>query len=139
MIQTQISEFIEPLKSEMVKIRETVFCDEQGFSREIELDGLDDDCIHVLAKSNDVYVGTGRMQTDGHIGRIAVLKDYRGNKIGSKIIETLIEYARSKKLTRVYLGSQVQAIAFYKNLGFQQYGNIFLEEGVEHIHMELNL
>ena len=137
MIKTQICEFIETFKKEMIYIRETVFCDEQGFSRDIELDGLDDDCVHVLAKFNGHFIGTGRMQKDGHIGRIAVLKDYRGQKIGTQIIKTLINHAKESGLNRVFLGSQIQAISFYESLEFVQYGEVFLEEGVEHIYMEL--
>ena len=117
-------------------IRESVFVDEQGISAEIDFDGLDATAVHALAYLNDNAVGTGRMLADGHIGRIAILKEYRGQKVGSKIVCSFIDEAVKKDYRRVYLGSQKHANGFYQRLGFTAYGEEFIDAGIVHISME---
>ena len=77
MIEVKIVKFENPAKESIQQIRHTVFTVEQGVSPEIEIDGKDHDAIHALIYSNGLAVGTGRILKDGHIGRIAVLKEYR--------------------------------------------------------------
>ena len=73
-------------------IREAVFVHEQNVPVELEWDGLDPDCAHVIAYvDNDEAVATGRLLPDGHIGRIAVLKAWRRHGIGSRVLQSLIE------------------------------------------------
>lgn len=126
-------------KNEITTIRAKVFVEEQNVPKELELDGLDPKCGHVLVKSGSDYVATGRIQSDGHIGRVAVLKDFRGLGLGKEIIKSLIEVAKSKGLGKVYLGAQVTAKGFYSMLGFSEYGCIFVDAGIEHIMMELKI
>lgn len=117
----------------MSAIRFEVFVREQGFAAEIEIDGVDPDCAHVLASTADgVPVGTGRLLPDGHIGRIAVLKAHRGSGVGSRITEKLVELAAGRGFPRVELNSQVHAIAFYERLGFTAIGEVFDEAGAPH-------
>ena len=116
-------------------IRNTVFICEQSIAPEIEFDELDDSAIHVLAY-DDVPIATGRMLSDGHIGRIAVLKEYRSQGIGMKIVESLIHQAVENKYDRVYLGAQKQAIKFYSKLGFTPYGSEFIQANIIHLSME---
>ncbi|HPV81749.1 MAG TPA: GNAT family N-acyltransferase, partial [Nitrospira sp.] len=60
-------------------VRETVFIHEQAVPEELEWDGLDPQCAHVLAWNDQGdAIGTARMQPNGTIGRMAVLKDWRG-------------------------------------------------------------
>lgn len=120
-------------------VREHVFINEQGISPEIEFDGLDDSAIHVLVFSNGLAIGTGRILDDGHIGRIAVLREYRNQGLGSKIVCSLIDEAINRDYKRVYLGAQKQAVNFYRKLGFIQFGEAFLEAGIMHLSMEKNL
>lgn len=120
-------------------VREHVFINEQGISPEIEFDGLDDSAIHVLVFSNGLAIGTGRILDDGHIGRIAVLRQFRNQGLGSKIVRSLIDEAINRGYKRVYLGAQKQAVNFYRKLGFAQFGETFLEAGIMHLSMEKNL
>jgi len=64
------------------QIRNEVFIDEQNVPEDIEIDGLDSGAKHALVFDSDKAIGTGRMLPDGHIGRIAVKKNYRGRGIG---------------------------------------------------------
>ena len=68
-------------------IRYEVFVDEQNVPEELEIDGLDGEAKHVLAFIDRVPIGTGRILIDGHIGRVAVLKNYRGHGIGKLIMK----------------------------------------------------
>jgi len=108
-------------------IRDSVFINEQGIDPKIEFDGFDSSAMHTLVFINDKAIGTGRILSDGHIGRIAVLSEFRGQNIGSKIVNSLIDVARKNSYKRVYLGSQKQAIDFYTKLGFTPFGEEFIE------------
>ena len=123
----------------LLAIRREVFVREQAVPEAIEVDGLDDRCVQILASQGDQPVGAGRMQADGHIGRIAVRKPFRGCGVGSRIMAALIAEARRQGLASVYLGSQTHAQAFYEGLGFVAYGETFVEAGIPHIMMRLTL
>lgn len=120
-------------------VRRAVFTLEQGVDPDLDLDGQDPLAIHALAMANGSAVGTGRMLEDGHIGRVAVMRAFRGRGIGQRIIHCLVAEARAGKLARVFLGAQVHAVPFYKNLGFTPYGSPYEEAGISHIHMALVL
>ena len=131
-IATYDNENIKYIRS----IRDNIFIKEQGIDPKIEFDGLDSSAIHTLVFINDKAIGTGRILIDGHIGRIAVLSEYRGQGIGSKIIKSLIDEAIRSNYKRVYLGSQKQAINFYLKLGFTPFGDEFMEAEILHLSME---
>ena len=101
--------------------QETVFVVEQGVPLELELDGLDPTCHHVLAlDAAGRSVGTARMQPCGHIGRIAVLRPWRNRGVGSRLLAELLEVARRAGLESVELDAQVHAISFYEKHGFER-------------------
>ncbi len=120
---------------EICAIRYNVFVEEQKVPEELEIDGLDDKAKHVLAFVDSVQIGTGRILSDGHIGRVAVLKDYRGLGIGKLIMKDLIKWAQNMNLERVWLSSQWHAHSFYLDLGFVCVGEIYKEAGIDHIKM----
>ena len=117
-------------------IRQTVFTLEQNIDADADLDGLDRHCLHILIEENSTMIATGRMQEDDHIGRLAVLKPYRHIGVGMLILQKIILEAQKIHLQYVYLGAQKQAIGFYESLGFEQYGEEFMEEGIAHILMQ---
>ena len=121
-------------------IRETVFVAEQGVPPEIELDEWDERCEHALAVAADGRaVGTGRLLPDGHVGRMAVLREHRGHGVGSAILGALIDRARSRAMARVVLNAQVQAAPFYARFGFAISGDEFEEAGIPHVEMARDL
>lgn len=132
-------DFEGPHKTAICLIRETVFVQEQGVPAELEYDGLDARAMHVLACVDDRPVGTGRILSDGHIGRIAVLNTHRGQGIGAEIVQALTEQAAAAGHQRVYLGAQLHATGFYERLGFAPYGETFMDACIAHIHMEKHL
>lgn len=120
-------------------VRHDVFVKGQKVPEDIEIDGKDPECFHVLLTISGKPAGTGRMEKDGHIGRIAVLEEYRGMDFGTMIMKELENIALSEGLRKVYLNSQKQAIPFYLKLGYEPEGDYFYEAGIEHIKMHKDL
>ena len=121
-------------------IREKVFMQEQGVSAELEWDGRDESCHHVLALSaNGEAIGCGRITPDGHIGRVAVLPEWRMKHIGTAILELLVDYARTQNYYQVELNAQVQIIPVYKKFGFETVGKEFMDANIPHRKMTLQL
>ena len=124
-------------------IREEVFIREQGVPQELELDEQDEAAMHALAYQNGECVGTARLVNLGNqsmqIGRMAVLAKYRGNGIGKRILEELIQLARTQGASSIILHAQITAIAFYEKLGFVPQGPVYPEAGIPHRNMILTL
>jgi predicted GNAT family N-acyltransferase len=122
----------------LCKIREAVFIREQGVPAELEWDEFDVNCIHVLASDSAANpVGTARLLLDGSIGRMAVLREYRGKRVGTALMHFLLREAESRQIQQVTLNAQAHAIEFYKRFGFQVAGEVFLDAGILHVRMIL--
>lgn len=121
-------------------IRETVFMREQGVPEELEWDGLDPACLHVVAwNDSGTAIGTARLERDGKIGRMAVLKEWRGRGVGRAMLRILLQAAIDRGLTMVELAAQTQAISFYERAGFRAIGEVFMDAGIPHRKMVLDL
>lgn len=120
-------------------IRNRVFTDEQNVDPEIDFDGQDPKAVQAIIYCDNKAVATGRMLEDGHIGRVAVLKEYRSLGFGSKIIEILQNHAIKNNYPRIYLGAQLHAESFYKKLGFERFGQEYIEANIKHIAMQRGL
>lgn len=126
--------------TDAINIRRKVFIEEQQVAEEIEIDGMDPYAIHAVAYVENKAVATGRIIYDGDtykIGRVAVLKEERGKQYGDFIMRMLIDKAFLHGAQEVILGAQLHAVGFYEKLGFEPYGEVFSEAGIEHIHMKL--
>lgn len=121
-------------------VRETVFVLEQHVPPDMEIDDDDPRCVHVLARTADgTPVGSGRMTPEGRIGRMAVLRDWRGRGVGTLLLRTLLERARARRLAGVSLHAQHDAVPFYARYGFTREGAEFEEAGIRHITMRRTL
>jgi predicted GNAT family N-acyltransferase len=121
-------------------VREPVFVVEQNVPIEMEWDELDPRCHHVIARDAEHRpIGTGRLTPERKIGRLAVLKEWRGRGVGDALLQALIEEARHRGWDEVSLHAQVDAIGFYDKWGFQPYGEPFDEAGIRHQSMRLSL
>jgi len=72
---------------------------------------------------------------DGHIGRVSVLKDWRGLRVGDALLRSVIAEAEKAGLTRQMLSAQVHATSFYERLGFRVVSGEYLDAGIPHVDM----
>lgn len=122
------------------EIRTTVFVNEQGFQN--EFDTLDDIAAHiVMFDDNEVPIATCRVfwdtAMDSYIlGRLAVIKKYRGKNIGSVLIKEAEKYVQKKGGKSILLHAQCRVSDFYKKSGFTEFGSIENDEGCPHVWMK---
>ena len=117
----------DQLQQDAKLIRTQVFICEQGIT---EADEWDD---------QDQPIATARLLQNHSVGRVAVVKAYRGQGLGQMIMLEIISYAQKQGLSVLTLSSQVHAISFYEKLGFTVQGNSYDECGISHIEMTMNL
>lgn len=124
-------------------IRTAVFVDEQGVAREAEFDAYDAAATHLLALCADQPVGTmrWRLTTPGKakLERVAVLPHARGKGIGLALVHEALRQLGALDADEAVLHAQTHAAAFYRRLGFVTESEPFLEDGIEHIRMWLDL
>jgi predicted GNAT family N-acyltransferase len=124
----------------LLGIRQQVFVVEQGVPESRERDGLDADCSHVLARdASGQPIGCARLSPDHKIGRMAVMREWRGQGVGMALLRELIARARTLGWSEVKLAAQVSAIGFYEREGFNAYGDVFDDAGLPHRSMSLTL
>ena len=127
-------------KARAFAIRMRVFVREQRVPAAIELDRDDDRAIHFLATSDGKAVGTARVVShhgSAKIGRMAVLKSYRGKGVGKKLLQRAVATAKKLGARTIYLHAQVPVIEFYEKLRFRCVGPVFDEAGIPHRKMIL--
>ena len=118
-------------------VRIPVFVVEQHVDAREEFDEVDPECRHILAIDADGNpIGTGRIDSQGKIGRMAVLAEWRQRGVGRAILLHAVAVAKAQGLTRVFLHAQVSAMGFYAREGFVGYGERFMEAGIEHLSMQ---
>ena len=121
-------------------VRERVFIEEQKVPRELEWDEWDEASDHAVAFDEEGNpIGTARLLPAGRIGRMAVLKEWRGQGVGAALLDAMLDLARSRAMTRAVLNAQIQAAGFYRRFGFSERGGEFEEAGIPHVEMTLEL
>ena len=128
---------------EAIDIRSEVFIKEQGYVH--EFDETDQTADEAVVYCDKIPVATGRMfpkeQAEGTyiIGRIAVLKEYRKQHLGSYLIAKFEEKAKKMQANEIELSAQMQAKPFYERIGYESCGEIYLDEDRPHICMKKKL
>jgi predicted GNAT family N-acyltransferase len=122
-------------------LRRRVFIEEQNVSEAEEVDGLDDDALHLLATVDGVPMGSARILIKGttaKIGRVCVLPEQRGTGLGAAIMRAALEVCKTQgTVNKAILGSQLHALKFYEQLGFEAFGPIYLDAEIEHRDMKI--
>ena len=119
------------------EVREDVFVREQHVPREMEIDDDDPRSVHVLARTRTgAPIGSGRLTPDGRVGRVAVMRDWRGRGVGTMLLQTLLEQARARRLAAVFIHAQCEAVPFWLRHGFTSVGEEFEEAGIPHVAMQ---
>lgn len=126
-----------------IAVRFRVFVEEQGVAHDDEIDGEDDACQHVLALVDGHAVGAARFRKLGDavkIQRVCVLPEQRGTGLGAALIRFVLEQAQGMAgVRRARLSAQVQALDFYRRLGFEAHGPVYDDAGIPHRDMILPL
>ena len=141
--------------ADALALRQRVFVEEQRVPAEEEIDAYDalpdnwdnadevSRALHVLARCGDLPVATGRLLLDyppgenAHVGRVAVLAEFRRQGAGAAIMRALQQAARELGRPGITLAAQLGAIPFYEELGYTAHGEIFLDANIQHRWMTL--
>lgn len=123
------------LQQDAKLIRELVFIQEQNIPEQDEWDDQDPVSQHFVVYDQDRAIATARLLPDHHLGRVAVLPEYRGQGIGRLIMLDMIAYAKSQNHPLLQLSAQTHATSFYEKLGFTVQGDEYDECGIPHIEM----
>jgi predicted GNAT family N-acyltransferase len=120
-------------------LREEVFCGEQGVSLADERDGRDGEAVHLVAVEDAAVLGTCRLlleATTVKLGRMAVARAARGRGLGRALLDEADVQSRALGAERIALAAQLTAQAMYERAGYEPYGDVFLDAGIEHVMME---
>lgn len=121
----------------LIAVREAVFIVEQKVPVELEWDGLDEAAQHLLAFNvAGEAIGCARLLGDGSVGRMAVLKPWRGSGVGAALLKGAIAYYQQRALPVITLSAQVHAIAFYEKFGFKVCSEVYIDAGILHRDMQ---
>jgi predicted GNAT family N-acyltransferase len=119
-------------------LRARVFCDEQGVSREEELDGLDEEALQIVALDESGVIATCRLRDLGaewKLERMAVEARVRGLGVGARLLAGAEDEARARGAEQMVLHAQIRAEPFYAANGYAPEGEWFMDAGIEHIAM----
>lgn len=135
---------------EIVKARYEVFACEQEITCENDFDDKDKECMHLFVVDNkngvDRVVGYCRLLPPGlsyeeaSIGRVLVLKEYRGKGIAKEMmIEAINEIEKNYKVNKITLSAQCYIKGLYKSVGFKEVSEEYEEAGIPHVKMKLGI
>jgi len=124
----------------IARVRRTVFIEEQGVPESLEWEDRDGDCAWFIAEDGQgAIVGIGRLTPEGRVGRMAVLPGWRGRGVGSALLAAALSEAHGRGQRRVELSAQSRAVPFYLRHGFRALGDEYLDAGIPHRTMTLEL
>lgn len=122
-------------ESSLRLIREKVFIEEQEVPKNLEWDGLDKQAIHILGKEGNHPVACARITKNEILGRVAVLKDYRGHGWGDRLIRAAEQYLLKHNKVRLSLNSQANSYFFYFKNGYRFDSEMMWDANIPHLKM----
>ena len=144
MIKTSVKTFNKLTTNELydlLQLRSEVFVVEQDCVYQ-DIDRKDQKALHVLGLKNDKIVAYTRIFKPGDyfeqasIGRVVVKEKERHFKYGYDIMNASIDAIKTHfNQTTIKISAQTYLRKFYKNLGFKQIGEEYLEDGIPHLAM----
>ncbi|MCA9192483.1 MAG: GNAT family N-acetyltransferase [Planctomycetales bacterium] len=136
MMQVFITDF-ETHRGSIRAVRSKVFIEEQGVAPELEMDDRDEKCRHAIVFLAGQAVATGRLDIEkaGKVGRVAVLKEYRKQGLGTAVMGALEKVAQESDLSEIWFHAQESAVSFYLRLGYTIDSERFMEANIPHFRM----
>lgn len=119
--------------------------EEQAVPPELEIDDADGSAIHALVVVAGVPAGTARLLLntplagEAKIGRVAVKSAFRGQGLATQLMRFLEAIARQERQSKITLDAQLPVIPLYEKLGYQAYGPVFDDAGIDHRKMSMTL
>ena len=138
MIQVRRAESPEDVRA-CLRLRWTVFVEEQGVRPSEEVDAHDQVAVHALALIDGVPCGAARFifasPRVAKIQRMAVIDQVRKRGVGRALLAFLEEEARGRGAVRFTLWAQTHARPFYQQAGYTAEGPEFDDAGIPHVLM----
>lgn len=120
-------------------VRTVVFIEEQFVTPEFEWDEIDANAVHVLAMAENQPIACLRIIDYTKIGRMAVLKAWRGKGVGMALLQEAIKICQQHGIKKVKLSAQTHAVGFYEKAGFIQTSDEYCDVDIPHVDMQLDL
>lgn len=107
-----------------------------------DCDDRDKDSYHIYLKEEERVVAYLRIVDKGisydeiSLGRVMVLDSHRGRGLGRELMGFAISFIRNElKEDEIKISAQEYLIDFYESLGFEKYGDTYLEVEIPHVKM----
>ena len=126
-------------ESHLRAVRTPVFIVEQLVTPEFEWDELDASAVHLLATLDNEAIACLRIIDYHKIGRMAVLKEYRGMGLGAALLLEAVKICQAHGSKQIYLSAQTHAIGFYQGCGFKVTSEVYQDVHIPHVDMQLEL
>jgi len=124
--------------TQLKAVRQQVFVIEQQVPTDLEWDELDEAAQHLLALNHvGEPIGCARLLANGSIGRMAVLKAWRGRGIGTALLNRAVAIHQQQGAQTIQLSAQMHAIPFYAKAGFVVCSQPYLDANIMHVDMRL--
>ena len=120
-------------------VRTPVFIQEQLVTPEFEWDNIDATAVHVLATLNNEAIACLRIIDYHKIGRMAVLKQYRGNGLGAALLLAAVAICKTHGAQQITLSAQTHAIPFYEKCGFKVSSAVYQDLHIPHVDMRMEI
>lgn len=126
-------------ENELRVVRTSVFIGEQFVMPEFEWDEIDASAVHLLASYENQAIACLRIINYHKIGRMAVIKQWRGMGLGAALLLEAIDICKKHGSRSIFLSAQTHAINFYQKAGFKQIGGEYCDVDIPHVDMQLDL
>jgi len=120
-------------------VRTSVFIEEQFVTPEFEWDEIDGAAVHLLATFDSKPIACLRIIHYQKIGRMAVIKKWRGKGLGAALLLEAIDICKKNGSKSICLSAQTHAINFYLKAGFKQSSDEYTDVDIPHVDMQLDL
>ncbi|NVJ49659.1 MAG: GNAT family N-acetyltransferase [Gammaproteobacteria bacterium] len=126
----------------LFELRQNVFIVEQNCPFP-DIDGLDPQATHLLAWEGSQLVAYLRLfdqfapyQGRASIGRICTHPEHRGGGLGRELVmRGLQQIDDTLAAPETEIGAQLYLQKFYQSFGFVPCSDVYIEDGIDHIHM----